>query len=72
MTVQLSHGNVYVADTGNSRIQEFTKEGKFVNKWPINTGAIDNIDLGVNSNGTIYVTDRAGDSVQVTFTTKES
>jgi DNA-binding beta-propeller fold protein YncE len=74
MTVQLSHGNVYVADTGNSRIQEFTNEGKFVNKWPINTatGAIDNIDLDVNSNGTIYVTDRAGDSVQVIFTTAGS
>lgn len=67
MTVQESQGNVYVADTGNSRIQEFTNDGKFINKWPINTatGAIDNIDLDVNSKGTIYVTDRAGNSIQV-------
>ena len=37
----------------NERIQEFTNDGKFVNKWHINTftGATDNIDLDVNSNG---------------------
>jgi tripartite motif-containing protein 71 len=65
MTVQFPQGHVYVADTGNSRIQEFTNDGKFINKWSINTptGAVDNIDLDVNSNGTIYWTDRAADQV---------
>lgn len=74
MTVVLSRGNVYVADTGNSRIQEFTNDGKFVNKWPIDTatGATDNIDLDVNSNVTIYVTDRADDSVHVISTVPRS
>ena len=67
MTVQYPQGNVYVADTGNDRIQEFTTDGKFVNKWHINTptGATDNIDLDVNSNGIIYLTDRASDQVLI-------
>ncbi len=28
-----SHGNVYVADTGNCRIQKFTSNGTFITKW---------------------------------------
>ncbi|MFL6441158.1 MAG: hypothetical protein ACJ702_04280 [Nitrososphaeraceae archaeon] len=62
-TVAFPQGNVYVADTGNSRIQEFSNDGKFINKWSINTptGAIDNIDIDVNSKGIIYLADRAAD-----------
>ena len=26
-------GNVYVADSGNSRVQKFTSDGQFVTKW---------------------------------------
>ena len=65
MTVQFPQGHVYVADTGNSRIQEFTNDGKFINKWSINTptGAVDNIDLDVNSDGTMYWTDCVADQV---------
>lgn len=67
MTVTFPQGNVYVADTGNSRIQEFTNDGKFINKWSIDTptGSNDNIDIDVDSKGTIYLTDRAADQVQV-------
>ncbi|MFL6396701.1 MAG: hypothetical protein ACJ706_06035 [Nitrososphaeraceae archaeon] len=67
MTVAFPQGNVYVADTGNSRIQEFSNDGKFINKWSINTptGAIDNIDLDVNYKGIIYLADRAADQVLV-------
>jgi DNA-binding beta-propeller fold protein YncE len=67
MTVAFPQGNVYVADTGNSRIQEFSNDGKFINKWSINTptGAIDNIDIDVNSKGIIYLADRAADQVLV-------
>jgi hypothetical protein len=36
MTVQFSSGNVFVADTGNSRIQEFDNAGKFIRE--INMG----------------------------------
>jgi len=67
MTVAFPQGNVYVADTGNSRIQEFANDDKFINKWPINTptGAIDNIAIDVNSKEIIYLADRAADQVLV-------
>ena len=28
-----SSGNVYVADSGNNRIQKFTSDGRFITKW---------------------------------------
>jgi DNA-binding beta-propeller fold protein YncE len=67
MTVSFPQGNVYVADTGNGRIQEFTNDGKFINKWSINTptGSNTNIDIDVNSKGIIYLTDRTADQVLV-------
>jgi sugar lactone lactonase YvrE len=34
-------GNVYVADSHNTRIQKFDKDGKFVAKWAIPAGAWD-------------------------------
>jgi hypothetical protein len=44
-----------------------SNDGKFINKWSINTptGAIDNIDIDVNSKGIIYLADRAADQVLV-------
>ncbi len=67
MTVQYPSGDVYVADTGNSRIQVFTNDGKFIKQINLggNINAIDNIDLDVNSKGTIYVTDRSADNITV-------
>jgi DNA-binding beta-propeller fold protein YncE len=65
MTVQYPSGKVFVADTGNSRIQEFGNDGKFIRQ--INAGTIfdssDNIDLDVDSNGKIYLTDRNDDHI---------
>ena len=65
MTVQYPSGNVFVADTGNSRIQEFDNNGKFIKQ--INAGtqfdSSDNIDLDVDSNGKIYLTDRNDDNI---------
>lgn len=65
MTVQFPSGNVFVADTGNSRIQEFDNNGKFIKQ--INAGtqfdSSDNIDLDVDSNGKIYLTDRNDDTI---------
>ena len=31
-----SSGNVYVADSGNSRVQKFDSEGNFITKWGTN------------------------------------
>ena len=65
MTVQYPSGNVFVADTGNSRIQEFDNNGKFIKQ--INAGtqfdSSDNIDLDVDSDGKIYLTDRNDDNI---------
>jgi len=67
MTVQFPQGNVFVADSGNSRIQQFDNSGKFVKEYSIgeNTGDITNIDLDVDSDGKIYLTDRGLDVIKV-------
>ncbi|MPZ05882.1 MAG: hypothetical protein GEU26_05590 [Nitrososphaeraceae archaeon] len=67
MTVQFPQGNVFVADSGNSRIQQFDNSGKFVKEFSTgeNTGDITNIDLDVDSDGKIYLTDRGLDVIKV-------
>jgi DNA-binding beta-propeller fold protein YncE len=61
-------GNVYVADTCNNRIQEFTADGKFLNVfgskgsgegqflWPY--------DLEIDAEGNIYVADAGNSRIQ--------
>ena len=56
-----SDGNVYVADSGNHRIQKFTSTGIFLDKW----GGEDQegqfripLHIAVDSNNDIYVTDK--------------
>jgi DNA-binding beta-propeller fold protein YncE len=65
------HGNVYVADTGNNRIEEFTHNGTFVNAWtgPGPGGGNFNapMDVGVDPSGHVYVAD-TGHSRIVKFT----
>ena len=65
MTVQFPSGKVFVADTGNSRIQEFDNDGKFIRQINAAThfDSSDNIDLDVDSNGKIYLTDRNDDNI---------
>ena len=70
MTVQFPQGNVYVADTGNHRIQEFTNDGKFINKWDLPAGIsvvspTTGIDIDVNSAGTIFLTDSNAGTISV-------
>ncbi len=33
IAVNPSSGSVYVADTGNNRIQQFSNKGTFINTW---------------------------------------
>jgi DNA-binding beta-propeller fold protein YncE len=63
-----SSGNVYVADTGNNRIQKFTSNGVFVTKWG-SKGTGDgqfNAPRGVavDSSGNIYVADYYNNRIQ--------
>jgi DNA-binding beta-propeller fold protein YncE len=57
------HGNVFVADTGNNRIEEFTHNGAFLNAWtgPGPGGGNFNApkDVGVDASGHVYVADTA-------------
>src|SRR5829696_9531797 len=31
--VDSNNGNVYIADSGNNRVQKFTTDGEFITKW---------------------------------------
>jgi len=63
-----SDGSVYVADSGNNRIQKFTSEGVFVSKWGTEgTGDgqfVDPHGVAVASDGSVYVTDWSNDRIQ--------
>jgi sugar lactone lactonase YvrE/PKD repeat protein len=54
-------GNLYVADTGNNRIQEFTSTGAFVTEWDssdISAGKFNYpVGVAVGTNGNVYVAD---------------
>ena len=56
-----SQGNVYVADVGNTRVQKFDSEGKFLAKWTTCTGPTDYfIDPGgvaTDAQGNAYISD---------------
>ena len=61
-------GNVYVADTGNSRVQKFDGNGNFLAKWG-SAGSGDgqfNIvyDVSVDVSGNIYVIDYGNNRIQ--------
>jgi sugar lactone lactonase YvrE len=61
-------GNVYVADTGNSRIQEFDPNGNFIRKWG-SEGTGDGQfsypeGVAIDSSGRIYVADTSNHRIQ--------
>ncbi len=57
--------NVYVADTGNSRIQKFSSDGAFIAKWGTNSGYSGSgnysfeqpFGITVDANSNVYVSD---------------
>jgi uncharacterized protein (TIGR03663 family) len=61
-------GNVYVADTGNKRIQEFTADGEFLGQWGgagATPGRFDEpTGVAVGPDGSIYVADTWNRRVQ--------
>ncbi len=56
-----SHGNVYVADSGNNRIQKFDSNGTFLAKWDSSGSPV---DVAVDSTGNVYVVDTLNNRVQ--------
>lgn len=61
-------GNVYVADTGNQRVQKFTSDGTFILKWG-SAGSGEGEFMGpsgvaCDAGGNVYVTDRFNHRVQ--------
>ncbi len=53
--------NVYLADSGNSRVQKFDKDGRFLmafgTKGPTEGQMLNPIDIAVDSQGSIYIVD---------------
>ena len=64
VAVNTETGDVYVADTSNSRVQEFEANGTFVRSFPFTAPAFIAIDnSGGASQGDVYVANPTADSV---------
>ena len=63
-----SSGDVYVADTGNDRIEKFTSTGTFILQWGSNGTGPGQFNrpwgVAVDSSGNVYVTDTGNSRVE--------
>ncbi|MFN8526127.1 MAG: hypothetical protein U0821_23745 [Chloroflexota bacterium] len=63
-----AEGSIYVADTGNHRIQKFDAAGEFVREWGSQGRAVGQLDtpraIAVAGDGDIFVADTGNDRIQ--------
>jgi len=60
-----SHGNIYVADTGNSRIQKFDSQGNFIAKWGEKDEYFTNpVNIKLDGKDNVYVVNIKPDYIQ--------
>jgi YD repeat-containing protein len=68
IAVEAKTGNIYVSDTGNNRVQEFTSAGKFITKFGSAGSGNGQFSqpkgMAVGVNSTIYVADWLNNRVQ--------
>ena len=59
-------GNVYVADSGNNRVQKFSSTGRYIRQWgSMGDGLLRGpTDVAVDPQGTVYVVDSRNRKVQ--------
>jgi DNA-binding beta-propeller fold protein YncE len=67
-----SHGNVYVTDYDNNRVQKFDSNGNFITKWGSEGsndgqfGQHSSLDgIAVDSHGNVYVTDEGNTRIEL-------
>ena len=62
------HGNVYVADVYNHRIQKFSGDGRFITKWGSRGSAdgqfTDPFGVAVDGQGNVYVAENGNARIQ--------
>ena len=62
-------GNVYVADTGNARVQKFDARGQYLGSWGSKGNGAGQFDglgaIAVDSAGTVHTTEFGNGRVQV-------
>ena len=61
-------GNAYVTDTGNSRVEKFSADGKFITKWGSKGSAEGSFNephnTPIDSRGNVYVSDMFNHRIQ--------
>jgi glucose/arabinose dehydrogenase/plastocyanin len=70
IAVDPSSGNVYVADTGNNRIQVFSSNGTYMSKWGrfggSHNGSLSHPQgIAIDQEGNVYVADTGNNRIQV-------